>query len=80
MAKSNTRTNKFGIPVHVGPVTPALLKKRIALIQKCIDAKKSLDGRKLSKGDVYKASLRLYTYRWQLGKLAPKKSSKRKAS
>ena len=83
--KSNktVSVNKFGLPVHVGAVTKSLLQKRITMIQKVIDTGRPLKSKKkLSKKDLYKASLNLYTFRWQLKKLAKpvRKSSKKKAS
>ena len=88
MATNNVRTNKFGIPMHVGEVNKALLRKRIALISTVIESGRALagkklvpSGRKLSKKDLLKASLNLYTYRWQLKKMsAAKKSTKKRAS
>lgn len=82
MAKEQIQTNKFGIPVHTGPVTNQLLAKRIKMIQKVIDTGRPLNSsRKLSKKDVYKASLNLYTYRWMLKKMANgKRKSTKKAS
>lgn len=83
MKKNNASVNKFGLPVHVGAVTKSLLNKRIKLIQKVIDTGRPLNSKKkLSKGDIYKASLNLYTFRWQLKKLAKpvRKSTKKKAA
>ena len=71
--------NKFGIPIHVGPVSKNLLRQRISMIREVIDTGKSLDGRKLRKADVFKACLNLYTYRWQLKKMNGRKSSRKSA-
>lgn len=83
MAKK--QTTKFGIPKNVGPVTPKLLRTRIQLIERVIKAKRALgptlkpNARPLSKSDVFKASLNLYTYRWMLKKQSTKKARRKAA-
>ncbi len=78
--KKNKKTNKLGLPIHVGPKTKALMRKRILAVSKIVETGKSLSNRKLSKADVAYARKHLSAYKWQLSILGKAKKSTRKSA
>jgi hypothetical protein len=81
MAKNNEKTNKLGLPIHIGPKTKTLMRERIAMVEKIVETGKSLKTKRpLNKKDLAYAKKHLSAYRWQMKTLEPKKSTKKRAS